>query len=125
MSKSEAFLWGGVISLFVGLVGTGVSTYFVVTSKDNDPNATTKKVGLSMSVVVAVIGIILMIYYYKGGSIFNTGDSTCVDGTCPVASAVEQAADQAAQMNAAAAASASIPNIRPGSNSIHIHMDQK
>ena len=86
-SKSEAFLWGGVISLFVGLVGTGVSTYFVVTSKDNDPNATTKKVGLSMSVVVAVIGIILILYYYKGSMFDSTGSSSC-----PVADAIEQAA---------------------------------
>jgi hypothetical protein len=48
MSNSEAFLWGGAITLFIGVIGTGLSTYYVMTSKDRDPNATIKKVGLAL-----------------------------------------------------------------------------
>jgi hypothetical protein len=87
-SKSEAFLWGGAITLFIGVIGTGLSTYFMMTSKDNDPNATIKKVGLAMSVVMAVIGIVLMIYYYKGSMFDSVGGG----GSCPVVDAIEQGA---------------------------------
>ena len=98
-SKSEAFLWGGAITLFIGVIGTGLSTYYVTTSKNKDPNATIKKVGLAMSVVMAVIGIVLMIYYYKGSMFDSMGGGGDTGGSCPVADAVEQAA--ASPMSAA------------------------
>jgi hypothetical protein len=77
MNKPEPFFWGGVILTGLGLVGTGVSAYFVATKPKKDKNATSKTVGLILSIVMALIGIALLVYYKMG----STWDGA---GECPL-----------------------------------------
>ena len=81
--KSDVYFWGGIIALLSGLVGTGVSGYYVATSSEKDDNATLKKVSLTISIVFAVIGILLMVWYYFGDQIDGTYQQQ--QGGCPLA----------------------------------------
>jgi hypothetical protein len=64
MNKPEPFFWGGVSLTILGLVGTGVSAYFVATKPKNDNNETVKTVSLVLSIVLTLIGAALLFYYY-------------------------------------------------------------
>jgi len=73
MNKPEPFLWIGAILTIVGLAGTGISAYYVATKPNNDHNSTAKTIGLVSSIVLLLIGIVLMVYYYKGYLLDSTG----------------------------------------------------
>ena len=66
MNKSESFFYGGGVSILIGSLGTVFSSYYVYNSKNKDPNATIKKVGLALSITTLLIGIFLLIYYHYG-----------------------------------------------------------
>jgi len=66
MNKPEPFFWGGVILSVLGLAGTGVSAYFVATRPKNDKDSTAKTVGLVLSIVMALVGMALLVYYKMG-----------------------------------------------------------
>jgi hypothetical protein len=68
MNKPEPFFWGGVSLTILGLVGTGVSAYFVATKRKNDENETVKTVSLVLSIVLTLIGGALLFYYYMPDS---------------------------------------------------------
>lgn len=78
MNSPEPFLWGGVILSILGLAGTGVSAYFVATKSKNEKDSAGKIIGLVFSIVLALIGIALLVYYYKGNLMGGGG------GECPL-----------------------------------------
>ena len=75
MNKSEAILWGGAILSIIGIVGTGVSAYFVATRPKNDKNSTGKIVGLILSILLSIVGVALLLYRFEGVG---------CDGDCPL-----------------------------------------
>lgn len=77
MNKSEAILWGGAILSIIGIVGTGVSAYFVATRPKNDKNSTGKIVGLVLSILLSIVGVALLLYHFEGYKLEAAG-------TCPL-----------------------------------------
>lgn len=77
MNKPEPFFWGGVILSVLGLAGTGVSAYFVATKPKNDKDSLAKTLGLFFSILLALVGMGLLVYYKMGNVM---GDS----GQCPL-----------------------------------------
>jgi len=88
--------------MLIGLVGTGVSTYFFATAPKNDKNRTYKIVGLSLSIFLALVGMFCILYYYYGSS-FSSGEG----GGCALA--------ELAQQQAPMPAPAPAPTPAPGS----------
>ena len=78
MNNPDPFLLGGVILSILGLVGTGVSAYFVATKPKNDKTSPGKIFGLVFSIVLTLIGIAFLVYHYKGNLMGGGG------GECPL-----------------------------------------
>ena len=125
MNKPEPFFWGGVILTILGLTGTGISAYFVATRPKNDKDSTGKTIGLVFSIVMALIGIALLVYYKMGYILDGSGQ-------CPLEqlsenlqtqypSASELAAPAPTPINIPAAA----PVSAPAPMNVNITMNQK
>ena len=74
MNKPEPFFWGGVSLMIIGFSATGVSAYYKITSPKNDKNSTLKTVSLAVSIVLALVGVALFVYYYRGYSMDGGGE---------------------------------------------------